>query len=148
VLIEGDTKIEVSFKRVDTVLVLRINDPTMIKNDETKIELDSPPVIKNSRTLLPIRAVAEALGAQVSWNEAERKVTITSTGTRIEMWIGKNLAYTNGKHVPIDPQNKNVVPEIINGRTMVPVRFVAESLGATVSWNERTKTITIVKSLP
>lgn len=148
VLVEGNTKIEVSFKRVDTVLVLRINDPTMIKNDETKIELDSPPVIKNSRTLLPIRAVAEALGAQVSWNEAERKVTITSTGTRIEMWIGKNLAYTNGKHVPIDPQNKNVVPEIINGRTMVPVRFVAESLGATVSWDERTKTITIVKSLP
>jgi len=147
VSIEGNTKIEVNFKRVDTVLVLRINDPTMIKNEESKIELDSPPVIKNSRTLLPIRAVAEALGAQVNWNEVERKITITSTGTRIEMWIGKNLAYTNGKQVLIDPQNKNVVPEIINGRTMVPVRFVAESLGATVIWDEKTKTITIVKSL-
>jgi len=147
VSIDGNTKIEVNFKRVDTVLVLRINDPTMIKNEETKIDLDSPPVIKNSRTLLPMRAVAEALGAQVNWNEAARKVTITSTGTSIEMWIGKNLAYTNGKQVLIDPQNKNVVPEIINGRTMVPVRFVAESLGATVSWDEKTKTITIVKSL-
>ena len=147
VVIQGNTKIEVNFKRVDTVLILKVNDPTMIINGETQVKLDSPPVIKNSRTLLPIRAVAEALGAKVAWNESEKKVTITSSGTLIEMWIGKSMAYLNGKQVPIDTQNKNVAPEIINGRTMVPVRFVAESLGATVNWDEKTKTITIVQNL-
>ncbi|MGC8575744.1 MAG: stalk domain-containing protein, partial [Caldisericum sp.] len=61
----------------------------------------------------------------------------------IELWIGKNTATVNGITKPIDPTNSKVVPEIINGRTMLPLRFVAESLGCSVDWNATTKTITI-----
>lgn len=145
VAVKGDTTISVVFQRTATVLVLKIGNSTMSVNDDTNIKLDSPPIIKNSRTLLPIRAVAEALGARVAWDESTKKVTITSSSIKIEMWIGKNTANVNGKQVPIDSQNPTVKPEIINGRTMLPVRFVAEALGANVIWDNSAQTITITK---
>lgn len=61
----------------------------------------------------------------------------------IELWIGKNVARVNGVYTLIDKDNPNVVSEIINGRTMVPLRFVAENLGCDVGWDNATKTITI-----
>ncbi len=105
--------------------------------------LDSPPIIKNGRTLLPIRAVVEALGGNVEWSPPDKKVTVSLGSVAIELWIGKSNAMVNGVEVPIDETNPKVVPEIINGRTMIPLRFVAENLGATVDWNQDTKTITI-----
>ncbi|WP_018963631.1 S8 family serine peptidase [Coprothermobacter platensis] len=111
-------------------------------NDQTKT-LDAPPVIKNSRTLLPIRAVVEAMGGQVQWDAKNKRVDIQYGGTAISLWIGKNTAKVNGKNILIDPANAKVVPEIISSRTMVPLRFVAESLGCTVDWSNSTKTINI-----
>jgi plastocyanin len=147
ITVQGDTTIEVNFKRTNTVLVLKVGDPFMMVNEENKVMLDSPPIIKNGRTLLPIRAVAEALGAQVSWESSSKKVTITKANTTIEMWIGKSTALVNSKQTYIDSQNPKVVPEIINGRTMLPVRFVAESLGANVNWDDKNKVITIVQPI-
>jgi len=105
--------------------------------------LDSPPVIKNSRTLLPIRAVVEALGGTVDWDNAAKKVTVTLKSTHVELWIGNPQAKVNGATKWIDETNHKVVPEIINGRTMIPLRFVAENLGCDVQWDGTTKTITI-----
>ena len=105
--------------------------------------MDSPPVIKNNRTLLPIRAIIESLGGTVSWDATERKVTVSLGSTNIELWIGKSIAKVNGVDTPIDSSNPKVVPEIINSRTMLPLRFVTESLGCSVDWNATTKTITI-----
>ncbi|MGC9001012.1 copper amine oxidase N-terminal domain-containing protein, partial [Caldisericum sp.] len=79
----------------------------------------------------------------VSWDGVARKVTITLSSNTIELWIGKNTATVNGITKPIDSTNSKVVPEIINGRTMLPLRFVAENLGADVQWDGTTKTITI-----
>jgi len=111
-----------------SIIELQIGNPVFKLNNQALL-LDSPPVIKNDRTLLPIRAVVEAMGGQVNWNAEERRVDIEYRGKTVTLWIGKNTAKVNGKEVMIDPSNPNVVPEIINGRTMLPLRFVAESLG-------------------
>jgi len=68
---------------------------------------------------------------------------VTLGGTTIELWIGKSAARVNGATTLIDSTNAKVVPEIINGRTMLPLRFVSENLGATVGWDQNTQTITI-----
>lgn len=133
------------FERValsDIVIILQIGNNTFTVNGE-KRTLDSPPIIKNDRTLVPIRAIVEALGGSVSWDGIERKVTVSLGNKMLELWIGKSVAKVNGKDTPIDASNPNVVPEIINDRTMLPLRFVAESLGCDVQWEGNTKTITI-----
>jgi len=124
--------------------VLQIGSKNMYVNGKLVI-LDSVPIVRNDRTLLPIRFVAEALGAQVGWDEAQQKVTIQDSKTKIEMWINKPTAIVNGKTVYIDPANYKVVPILVNGRTMLPVRFVSESLGAEVEWNEAQQKVTITK---
>jgi len=68
-----------------------------------------------------------------------KRVDIEYRGKTVTLWIGKNTAKVNGKEVMIDPSNPNVVPEIINGRTMLPLRFVAEALGCEVKWDDATK---------
>ena len=125
-----------------TVIKLTIGSSQFTVNDETRT-LDSPPVIKNSRTLLPIRAVIESLGGTVDWSPSDKKVTVSLGTNTIELWIGNPQAKVNGITKWIDDSNHKVVPEIINGRTMIPLRFVTENLGATVDWNQDTKTITI-----
>lgn len=98
--------------------------------------MDTAPVIKENRTLLPIRFVAAPLGAQVGWDAATSKVTIAHNGTTIEMWIGKNNALVNGVEKRIDPDNPGVTPIIMPpGRTMLPLRFISENLGCQVDWN-------------
>ncbi|HRT37203.1 MAG TPA: copper amine oxidase N-terminal domain-containing protein [Caldisericia bacterium] len=124
------------------VLKLQIGNKTMWVNDN-EIEIDVPPQIVEGRTLLPIRWVAEPLGAEVGWDGDEKKVTVTLKDTTIELWIGKSIAKVNGVNTPIDPTNPKVVPMIISGRTMLPVRFVAENLGCKVDWDQDTKTVTI-----
>jgi hypothetical protein len=101
------------------------------------------PQIIEGRTLLPVKWVAEPLGAVVSWNPTERKVTVSLGSMTLELWIGKSQARVDGRFLAIDAQNAKVVPLIVNGRTMLPVRFVAEQLGAEVQWEASTKTITI-----
>jgi photosystem II stability/assembly factor-like uncharacterized protein len=123
-------------------IVLQIGKSTFLVNGISKT-LDSPPVIKNSRTLLPIRAIIESLGGSVTWDATARKVTITLGSNTIELWIGKNTAKVNGVNTLIDSTNSKVVPEIINSRTMLPLRFVTENLGCDVQWNGTTQTIII-----
>ncbi|MEF3245435.1 MAG: copper amine oxidase N-terminal domain-containing protein, partial [Caldisericaceae bacterium] len=124
------------------IIVLKIGDLNFTVNG-VKNTLDSPPVIKNGRTLLPIRAIIESLGGSVGWDATEKKVAVSLGSKTIELWIGKSTAKVNGVNKPIDKDNSKVVPEIINGRTMLPLRFVAESLGCDVQWDANTKTITI-----
>jgi outer membrane protein assembly factor BamB len=140
----SDHKIEASFEKeiTQTVIILQIGNTTFTVNGSTRT-LDSPPIIKNSRTLLPIRAVVEALGGTVGWNATERKVTVTLGYKTIELWIGKSIAKVDSVDTPIDSTNSRVVPEIINSRTMLPLRFVTENLGCDVQWDGTTKTITI-----
>lgn len=102
--------------------------------------LDAAPVIKNSRTMLPVRFVAEAFGAEVGWDGATSTVTVTTDTTKLEIKIGASTAKVNGTEVTLDS------PAFIeNSRTYLPVRFVAEKLGATVEWDGTTSTATLIK---
>jgi len=129
------------------VLVLRVGLPTM-EVGSSAVVLDAPPVIVEGRTLVPIRAVVESLGGTVSWDAGNRMVTISLDGTELELVIGKSSALVNGKSTPIDSTNPNVAPQIVNSRTMLPLRFVAESLGADVQWEDSTQTITVTYLKP
>ena len=102
--------------------------------------MDAAPVIRGDRTMLPVRYVAEALGAAVTWDGATSTATVTTAETELKITVGASLATVNGKSVSLD------APAFIeNGRTYMPVRFVAEALGATVSWDGAASTATIRK---
>jgi hypothetical protein len=145
--ITSNHTIEAIFEKIvvppsQTVIMLQIGKSTFTVNGSIRT-LDSPPIIKNGRTLLPIRAVIEALGGTVGWDPNEKKVTVTLGSTTIELWIGKSIAKVNSIDTLIDSTNSKVVPEIINSRTMLPLRFVTENLGCNVQWDGTTQTITI-----
>ena len=90
--------------------------------------------------MLPIRLVAEFLGAEVTWNGEEKTVTITKEDTTIVITIGQEFAMVNGEAVQLD------APAYIeNGRTFLPLRFVTENLGAEVVWNPADDTVTVHK---
>ena len=137
--------IEATFEKqiTQTIIILQIGKTNFTVNGKTQY-LDSPPIIKNGRTLVPIRAIVEALGGNVTWNATERKITVNLGSNTIELWIGKSIAKVNGIDTPIDTTNNKVVPEIINSRTMLPLRFVTENLGCQVQWDGTTQTITII----
>ena len=95
------------------------------------------------RTFVPVRDLAEALGAQVLWDAGTRKATLTRGTTTVVLWIGKPTATVNDVRTPIDAKDSKVVPFIEGGKTYMPVNFVASSLGATVSYDVKTKVVTI-----
>ncbi|HEY5000420.1 MAG TPA: copper amine oxidase N-terminal domain-containing protein, partial [Candidatus Cryosericum sp.] len=116
--------------------------------DGKTVLIDVSPQVVQGRTLLPIKWVAEPLGASVAWDAAERKVTVVLGTTTVELWIGKSTARVNGTTVAIDSQNAGVVPLIVSGRTMLPVRFVAEQLGAQVDYDAVDRKVTITWPAP
>lgn len=106
--------------------------------DDTKQSYAQPPVIQNGTTLVPLRGIFETLGAKVDWNQATQTVTATKDATTVKLTIGSKTATVNGKSVALA-----VPAQIMNGSTMVPLRFISESLGAKVDWNPTTYAVTI-----
>ncbi|USG64410.1 copper amine oxidase N-terminal domain-containing protein [Brevibacillus ruminantium] len=98
-----------------------------------------PPVEIDGRTLVPLRAIFEALGAKVDWDEATQTVTATKDGNIIQLTIGSKVAYKNGQKINLD-----VPAQLFNGdTTMVPIRFVSEALGAKVGWDPYSNSVVI-----
>ena len=127
---EGATNTDKPAATATKTIILQIGSTAALVDDQAIIN-DVAPVIHNDRTLVPIRVITEALGGQVAWNEAAKEVTLTVNGKEIKMTIGKAL------------EKYGVAPVIIGGRTFVPVRFVADELGAVTTWDDATKTVTI-----
>ena len=96
------------------------------------------PYIKNDLTLIPLRAVAESLDADVSWDDETRTITITKNDTTIVMQVDSQTALINGEEYELA-----AVPEINNGRTMVPLRFIMEAMKSTVEWDDESRTVII-----
>lgn len=109
-----------------------------IKIDGKTMEFDTVAYIKNDRTLVPMRAIFEALGSSVSWDDATKTAIGVKYGVEVKITIGENMLYKNGEAVELDS-----VAEITNNRTMVPVRAISEAFGCTVTWNDETKTVEI-----
>jgi hypothetical protein len=129
--------------------VISVNHPAMFAQSEgadvIQIDIDGvplvtniPPVLEKNRTLVPLRAICEALGSTVEWVDADQSITVTKENTSISLKIGSEEALKDGTIVALD-----VAPYTINGRTMVPLRFISESLGAQVRWDGNTRTISI-----
>lgn len=118
------------------------------ENSEGKkaIALDVSPIIDSGRTLIPLRGLLEAMGAEVSWNAEEEKITVTKGETVIELQNMNNLVYVkksefgNAKTVRY---TLDVPPKIMDSRTFIPIRFVSEHLGYAVSWDGETSRINI-----
>ena len=109
--------------------------------DNTPIFFDSEPYINdNNRTMVPVRAIAEALGAEVEWDGARKAVTIAKNGRTVGLTIGNPIAQVNGVNEPMD-----TVAVLKSDRTMVPVRFVSQFLGATVDWDETSTTAIVTQ---
>ena len=112
--------------------------PITVKVDGKALKLDQPPVIQDGRTLVPLRAIFEALGAQVQWDAEAQSVIAEKRLDIISLVIGDNKLNING-----DEKTLDVPAQIIEGRTMVPVRAISEAFGAKVDWNAATGTVTV-----
>lgn len=104
------------------------------------LKFDTPPVIKEGRTLIPVRAISEAMGATVEYNDEEKIVTITKDDKLITFNLAENKVYVGENEAEID-----VPAEVMNNRTMVPLRFIAENLGLTVEYDTETQTIQVIE---
>ncbi len=120
---------------------LVLEKTTMTVNNVVK-EIDpgrrTTPVIVENRTLVPIRAIVESMGGTVGWNAGEQRIDIKLKSKNLQLWVNRTTADLDGQQLTLD-----VPPKIINGRTMVPLRFVGESFGCKVQWDGKTKTVTI-----
>ncbi len=113
-------------------------DPLIVKLNGQQLKFDQPPQIIEGRTLVPVRAIFEALGANVTWQQATSTVIATRSGTTVTLQVGNNEALKNTEKILLD-----VPPVNIKGRVMVPLRFVSEAFGAYVTWDGEHNTVRI-----
>jgi len=135
----NSTKRTVSVKYSKSIIMkLQVGNKNALINNET-YSLEAAPVIKDGRTVVPLRFVGEAFGAGFTYDPVFKIIDINFGSDKIKMQIGKNIAFVNGIEIALD-----VAPYIVNGRTLVPIRFISETFGAEVVWDGTTKTVTII----
>lgn len=129
----------------DVYLSLQIDNPIMNVNGEA-VEVDegrgTVPLIVDGRTMLPIRAVIEAFGGEVSWDEETSSVIMKVGDNSATLTIGSLSAQYNGREYVLD-----VAPQIINGRTMLPIRFIAECFGFGIAWDNESRRVYIIRDV-
>ncbi len=145
--------------------VVFADDEIKVLVDGNQLEFDVAPVIEDGRTLVPMRAIFEALGADVDWNESTKTITAKTDSKTLMITIGENrlgviekvavsqetkvdednTGYTEAliRSIPLD-----VPAKIVDGRTLVPIRAVSEGLDADVAWNAEEKIVSITKKSP
>lgn len=107
-------------------------------NGEAVVFSGSPPIMVRGRVMVPMRGVFEQMGAEVEWKPAEKLVIATKADAKVECWIGRTFAEINDEQVKLDAP-----PMLLNGRALVPLRFISEALGADVSWDAPSSTVVI-----
>jgi hypothetical protein len=109
-----------------------------VKLNGNYLTFDQAPIAESGRTLVPLRAIFEAFGATVNWDQATQSVTAVKGDITIKLTLGSKTAYKNDTPITLD-----VPAKALNGRTLVPVRFISESFGATVEWDQANQTVII-----
>ena len=144
----GDINSVASIQHVDDTLVLRYRDEyyqynftdledalpksdIYVKVNGEILGFETPPILENDRTLVPMRFILEKMGADVGWYDEHQMVVAQQNNMTVEMSINNPTATVNGKSVAMD-----VPPRLINGRTMIPLRFLSEELGYSVQWDD------------
>lgn len=137
---DGDSLPDLTFE-----LVLTLNQNRARSGNAERI-MDVAPFAREGRTFVPFRFIGEELGAEIGWIQETRTVTYSrGEGENlvvIEMVLGQNIALVNGKEKPID-ENPSIVAELVNNRTLVPLRFISEALGFDVDWDPVTREVKI-----
>lgn len=134
----GKWECEISVRNVKESLFFTVESVIQVKINNIGVSYGAPPILEDGRVLVPFRGIASSLGANVEWNETERKVTLTLNEKKVELVIGSDTAVTNSGII------KLAVPaKIINGSTYVPLRFVGESMGAKIDWDAEKRIVSI-----
>jgi len=126
---------------VSTGFALNEEDTIKVYYNGELLEFDVDPQVVNGRTMVPISTIFKALELEVDWDANLKKVTAKRSGLNIQLFIGSDETTVNGGKVKIDSS-----AYIVNGRTMVPLRFIAESTGAQVNWDASTRSVMIQTS--
>jgi hypothetical protein len=111
---------------------------TVTFNGET-LNFDVSPISENGRVLVPLRAIFEKLDATVDWDSITNTVTAVKDTDTVKLTVGNRTAYKNNTAVELDVPSK-----VVNGRTLVPIRFVSEALGAVVRWKEESSSVIVL----
>jgi len=121
----------------DAPITLPAGEISVLINGTATV-FDQPPIIQDGRTLVPLRAIFEAMGAEVDWDQATQTITATRDDVTISLRIGSNILVRNSVDIELD-----IPAQIVGGRTLVPVRAIAESFGSDVVWDSVTRTVVI-----
>ena len=119
-------------------ITVSANDNINVTIDGKEVHFDVQPTIINNRTMVPLRAIFEALGATVNWNEASRTVTSTQGDIQISLTIDQNSMSINDEIITLDTP-----ATIVDNRTLVPVRAISEAFGCNVEWDNINKSVSI-----
>lgn len=138
IVVPGSSMVTAHEDPTGKLIFLPIGQSSVVVNGQTT-SIDAPANIINDRTMVPVRFISETIGATVGWDQADRRVTITLGTQMVEIWIDKTEALVNRV-----PRTLDVAPVIQNERTMVPLRFVSESLGQVVGWDEKERGVYVV----
>lgn len=128
----------------DGIVVLRLGQPGYAVAQQGSWEqrnLDVAPVNSNGRTLIPLRGIMEEFGASVEWVPESKQIIVSMDDVGVLLTVGSIEAMVNGNPASLDAPAK-----IVNGHTLIPLRFVSEQLGMNVVWNGATQSITIKKA--
>ena len=146
-LLKLDTEYLFDISKIDIIkedkLVGRPNSEIAVKFNDEWITFDVEPTLMNDRTMVPFRAIFEALGCTVSWNDDTQTASGTRNGVKISLPIGEKVANVNGKGQALDQP-----AVVVNDRTLVPLRFVSEALNADVEWDGDSNTVFIYAIIP
>lgn len=129
---------------VSSTLISQVFSKDVIRvfYNDSQMSFDVPPTLVNGRILVPVKAIFEKLGATVGWDGSTKTVIAIKGDTVIKLKVDNKYALVNGKPIELD-----VPLKAINGRTLVPIRFVSENLGAKVEWDSTKKIIKITFNL-
>ncbi|MGI6145715.1 MAG: stalk domain-containing protein, partial [Peptococcia bacterium] len=125
--------------RKDGEIVFKI-DSKIAYYGKTQVNLDTAPTILENFTVVPLRALGDALGAETQYEDATRTVTVKYQDKEIVFYIDSKLVKVNNEWKVID-----IAATLINNRVMIPARFVSESFGAAVVWDAETREVIITK---
>lgn len=127
-------------RRAQTTITLSVGSAVAMIGTQT-FDMGTLPVVKNGRVMVPLRFIGEALGATVDWIPSLRIVSLHRAGTSIQLQVGSKTAL-----VDLQPMTLDEAPLIVNSRTLVPLRFIAEAFGADVQWDPQSRRVTITVS--
>lgn len=124
-----------SAEPVKNTVKLTIDKKSLTVNGKA-VSMDQAPVIYKDNTLVPVRFVVEAMGGELAWSDAERKVTIIKDDHLVELWLNNPQLIADGEAITAE-----VPPLLMNERTMVPLRVISEKMGWKVTWDEKTRSV-------